>query len=340
MRETVLIFGGVSDERLVSVATAQNLVTHFPFNELWFLHADGAGITRTGADELAAHARPFELPFSPSGASFARNIREAISHIKHKTIFIGLHGTEGEDGTLQGLLEKERIPFTGSSSESSRMCFDKKQANRIVQKRVIKVALELELKREDGPSLADMIREFVETHGKIVIKPVASGSSFGLHVLSKGDDIKAVCTAIAASNYDRYLAEAFITGRELTVGVLDAIEGRTEALPASETVISAEKFDYAGKYLGRGTKEITPADLKPEEMKAAQKVAADAHAALGCYGCTRTDMILTTGGPVFLETNTLPGLTRASFIPQQLEASGIKMKNFVEDQLKLAEKRG
>lgn len=341
MRPTVLIFGGVSDERLVSVATAQNLAITYPFNEIWFIHADGSGISRTTPEELIKHERPFEVPFQPSAEKFAKSLSEAIPLLKQKTVFIGLHGTEGEDGTLQALLEKERIPFTGSSSESSRLCFDKKEAKRIVRKRGLRVAAELELKREDGPALKDQIREFVQEHGKIVIKPVASGSSFGLHILEKNGDPREVVEAITASVYDRYLAEAFIKGREITVGVLDSIEGRTNALPCSETVLLGEnKFDYAGKYLGRGSKEITPADLAPEEAQAAQKMAIDAHLALGCYGYTRTDMILTESGPVYLETNTLPGLTRASFIPQQLEAKGIKVRDFIEDQLKLAEKRG
>lgn len=341
MRQTVLIFGGVSDERLVSVATAQNLALTYPFNELWFIHADGSGISRTTPDELVKHERPFEIPFEPRGEKFAKSMTEALPLLKQKTVFIGLHGTEGEDGTLQALFEKERIPFTGSSSESSRLCFNKKEAKRIVRKRGLRVAEELELKREDGAALKDLIRDFLQTHGKIVIKPVASGSSVGLHVLSKVDEIQRAVDAIMNSKYDQFLAEAFITGREITVGVLDSIEGRTNALPCSETVLLGENiFDYEGKYLGRGTKEITPADLTPEEAQAAQKMAVDAHLALGCYGYTRTDMILTSSGPVYLETNTLPGLTRASFIPQQLEARGIKIRDFIEDQLKLAEKRG
>lgn len=341
MRPAVLIFGGVSDERLVSVATAQNLAATYPFQELWFIHADGSGISQTTLEELIRHERPFEVPFKPQGEKFAQSIIEALPLLKQKTVFIGLHGTESEDGTLQALLERERIPFTGSSSESSRRCFDKKEAKRIVHKRGLRVAPELELKREDGSALKGLLEDFLQTHGKVVIKPVASGSSFGLHILNRTDDVQGVVDAILNSNYDRYLAEAFIAGRELTVGVLDSIGGRTEALPCSETVLLGEgKFDYAGKYLGRGTREITPADLTPEEAQAAQKMAVDAHIALGCYGYTRTDMILTESGPVYLETNTLPGLTKASFIPQQLEAQGIKVRDFIEDQLKLAEKRG
>jgi len=341
MRQTVLLFGGVSDERLVSVATAQNLASTYPFNELWFIHADGSGLSRTTPDELIKHERPFEIPFEPRGEKFANSIEAALPLLKQKTVFIGLHGTEGEDGTLQALFENEKIPFTGSSSESSRLCFNKKEAKRIVRKRGLQVAEELELNRNEGPALKGLINDFLQAHGKIVIKPVESGSSFGLHILNKGDDVQGAVNAILNSKYDRYLAEAFITGREITVGVLDSIEGRTSALPCSETVLLGENiFDYAGKYLGRGTKEITPADLTPEEAQAAQKMAIDAHLALGCYGYTRTDMILTSSGPVYLETNTLPGLTRASFVPQQLEARGMKMRDFIEDQLKLAEKRG
>jgi D-alanine-D-alanine ligase len=171
-----------------------------------------------------------------------------------------------------------------------------------------------------------------------VAKPVAGGSSVGLHHLGSVADAQRAASAIAASG-EEYLAEAFVSGSELTVGVVDDERG-TRALPASEVRLEQGRaFDYEGKYLGKGTREITPAEVPAEVSRAAQKVALDAHKALGCEGYSRTDVICSDRGPVFLEINTLPGLTRMSFIPQQLAAEGTSLKSFLAGQLTLARKR-
>jgi D-alanine-D-alanine ligase len=130
-----------------------------------------------------------------------------------------------------------------------------------------------------------------------------------------------------------------VTGTELTVGVVDDRSG-TRALPASEVRVEAGRaFDYEGKYLGKGTREITPAEVAAEVSQAAQRVALAVHRALGCEGYSRTDVICGANGAVFLEINTLPGLTRMSFIPQQLAAEGTAMRAFLEEQIALARRR-
>src|SRR5258708_22501964 len=127
-------------------------------------------------------------------------------------------------------------------------------------------------------------------------------------------------------------------GVELTVGVVE--DGPLRAL-AGRGVGAApgRAFDYEGKYLGKGTIEITPAEVTAEVARAAQEAAIAAHDALGCEGYSRTDVIVSPRGPVFLEINTLPGLTRRSFIPQQLAAEGTAIKDFLRDQLALARRR-
>jgi D-alanine-D-alanine ligase len=174
--------------------------------------------------------------------------------------------------------------------------------------------------------------------GRVVAKPIADGSSVGLHHVRAEGEIPTVARAIAASKL-RYIAEAFIDGRELTVGVID--DGRSvRALPVSEVRIAPGRaFDFEGKYLGHGTVEITPAEVSEAVSRAAQALAVDVHTALGCEGYSRTDVITTERGPVFLETNTLPGLTRASFLPQQLAAEKITVRGFLENQIALARRR-
>jgi D-alanine-D-alanine ligase len=370
MTQAILLFGGRSDERLVSVASAQNLASNYPFAELWFLH-DSGEITLTNVEELSAHQRAFETPFAPLSTPFAPSIQAALDRLQGKTVFIGLHGTEGEDGTLQKLFEDHHIAFTGSGSLSSRNCFDKRLAKQIVRSAGVAVAEDLEFSVSPTPShanhsgadahfatkdltskdshhnkatnkdliqndLSALLSRFFDKYGRIVVKPRESGSSFGLHIIHHREQITAAVSAIISGPYRNYLAEAFIEGRELTVGVMEE-NGELRALPASEVVLAPDRcFDYQGKYLGRGTTEITPADLSDQERRQAGLLATRAHEALSCFGYSRTDMILTKDGPIFLETNTLPGMTRASFIPQQLHAAGWDLRSFIDLQLSLA----
>src|SRR5204863_5433528 len=164
------------------------------------------------------------------------------------------------------------------------------------------------------------------------------GSSVGLYHLLAPDDVDAAARKMEESG-EPYLAEEFISGTELTVGVVDG-PGGARALPTSEVRLDQGRaFDYEGKYLGKGTKEITPADVAPAVARAAQELALAAHRALECEGYSRTDVISSPDGPVFLELNTLPGLTRASFLPQQLAVEGTSMRSFLEGQLAIARNR-
>ena len=133
-----------------------------------------------------------------------------------------------------------------------------------------------------------------------------------------------------------YMAEPFIAGREITVGVWQKNYHKTIALPCSEVrVLQGGQFDYQGKYLGKGIQELTPAPLTGDESKACQELALKLHFMIGCKGYSRTDMILSDKGPVILEINTLPGLTKASFIPQQLLAIKTDLRAFFSAQILL-----
>jgi D-alanine-D-alanine ligase len=174
--------------------------------------------------------------------------------------------------------------------------------------------------------------------GSLVIKPACDGSSAGLAFLKDAPSCKSWFETHATSS-DPWLAEEELIGRELTVGVV-MHRGLLTALPPSEVILDKNaRFDFQAKYHGVGNREITPADLSATQCASAQAVSLIAHAAIGCFGYTRTDMIMTAKGIYYLETNTLPGMTKASFIPQQLRAAGIDLRDFVESQVELAKKR-
>lgn len=334
---TIILFGGPSDERQVSVASAQNIVrTLGPKTLAWFWAPEGA-VHDVAIADLLAHQRPFEVDFEPARPAIFPDIEQALDTlpVENPVFLLALHGTGGEDGTLQRLLEARGIPFTGSGAAASAAAFDKDRAKEAVKGRV-RVA-ESRVARNANEVRA-VVDDLLSRHDRIVLKPLAGGSSRGLFFLGRDGDIDGTVAQVAARGIP-YIIEQFLSGRELTVGVLDQGEGPF-ALPVIEIEVDAgHSFDYEGKYLGKGTREVCPANI-PESMAAeAQRTAVAAHEALGCEGYSRTDLVATDEGIYFLETNTLPGMTTSSLVPQELRAVGIEFRDFLDGQLRMATRR-
>ncbi len=345
-KSLILLFGGPSSERLVSVASAQHISQILPEARCWFWALDGR-VTEVSREHLQAHERPFERPFLPSstgaGAQSADswpNCEQAFDHCRADTVVIlALHGSGGEDGQIQRILEARRLCFTGSSAAASVLAFDKAASKRVLQKSGIRVAESEVLNGRDLLAAERSLRELRDRTGRAVMKPVADGSSNGVCFIADETSIQTALELLRNDPAVLYLGEVFVQGTELTVGVYDTVSG-PRPLPVSEVRMDAGRnFDYAGKYLGKGTLELTPAEIPDSVRDAVQHVALVAHRAIGCSGYSRTDMIVDREGPVFLEINNLPGMTKASFIPQQLAAAGISMKDFLERQIELARTR-
>jgi D-alanine-D-alanine ligase len=338
-----ILFGGTSPEHRVSIASAQHMLDLLVQIEpcaLWFEGRDGS-ISFPGEEELRSHQRVFETDFVPRGRvsfpSLAAALDGAAVDARATVFFLALHGGSGEDGTVQKQLEARSLAFTGSGSLASARAFDKTVAKQLVRDRGVRTAEAIVLPQNDVGRARRAIDGLMALHGRIVAKPVAGGSSVGLHHILSAEDAARTAAEVARAD-EIYLAEEFIEGPELTIGVVE--NGGARALPASEVRIDPGRaFDFEGKYLGKGSIELTPAQVPDEVGRAAQALAIAAHEALDCEGYTRTDLIVGKRGPVFLEINTLPGLTRASFIPQQLAAEGTPMLSFLSGQLELARKR-
>jgi D-alanine-D-alanine ligase len=332
----IILFGGTSNERRVSVASAQNVSAVLDEAEAWFLAPAGA-VHRVPREALAAFERPFERDFIPPGPAEFPSVVAAIESAPSRVWFLALHGGEGEDGTIQRMLEARKIAFTGPGADASAQAFDKGVAKQVASAAGVRIAHSVHLSK-DPKVMRKELQDMIALYGRIVAKPVAGGSSVGLYHLDSGAQVEETARRIEQSG-EAYLAEEFISGTELTVGVVDGPRG-PRALPPSEVRLEQGRaFDFEGKYLGKGTREITPAEVSPEVSRAAQDLALAAHRALGCEGYSRTDVIASRSGPVFLELNTLPGLTRASFIPQQLAAEGTTLLSFLEGQLSIARSR-
>src|SRR5579863_2836513 len=329
MRITIL-FGGTNKERLVSVASAQALHTTLPDADLWFWEADDS-VHGASGKALLAHARPFEDPFKADGARVSLSIEQAIDRAKadDRLLVLGLHGGRAENGELQAICEQRGIAFTGSGSASSNLAFDK-----VAAKRFAAIA---GVHSPDGIALSDIDAAFAE-HGRLIAKPARDGSSYGLIFVNSKQDLVAVRNA---AKLEEYVIEPFIAGTEATCGVLEQADGSVIALPTIE-IIPAEGglgFDYRAKYLAVATQEICPGRFSPEISAAIMDMASRAHIALSCTGYSRTDFIVSDKGPVYLETNTLPGLTKASLYPKALKAKGIEFVDFLNGQIAIAERR-
>lgn len=338
----VILFGGTSNERRVSVATAQSVAESLLHDELWFMERSGA-VFEVATDELLRHAAPFGADFRPkTKRMLGANLEEAVCSAagSRAVFFLALHGGEGENGVVQSILEGHRVPYTGSNARASAIAFNKLQAKDVVRRKGLSTAPSAVLPQNDFEEASAKVGDFLRRHGRIIVKPVADGSSVNVFKIGLDDDIRAVAEHVAAA-HERYFAEVFVKGREITVGVID--DGtRVRALPPSEVRMEGDRlFDFAGKYLGNGAVEITPADLSAELLREVQQVAVHAHTAIGCDGYSRTDIILSDedSRPVYLETNTLPGLTRASFVPQQLKADNTPFRDFLRAQVELARNR-
>ena len=337
----IVLFGGDGNEHRVSVASAQNVASHLAEARLWYWTRSGS-VLEVRRDELLRFERPFERDFTPTEIAEWADIAVALEDdtARGGVFFLALHGGSGENGTLQAELEERGLAFTGSGSEASRLAFDKVRARDAVTERGLRVS-EACIVTADAAT-HERLAHLFETHGRVVVKPVADGSSHGVRFIETENDLDGVIVEIRRGGGDDHLAEAFVSGRELTVGVLEsgAPFDAPRPLPCSEVRLeTGRRFDYEGKYLGKGTVELTPAPVSDTIARAAQNVARTAHEVVGCVGYSRTDVIVDDDGPVFLEINTLPGLTAASFIPQQLEAAGITMGAFLAHQIEIARRR-
>ena len=325
MKNTIL-FGGTNTERLVSVATSQALCEALPEADLWFWHVADTVHEVTKA-ELLGHKRPFEDEFKPErrGLPLAQALDRARA--ERRVLVLGLHGGTAENGELQTMCELRGVPFTGSGSASSHLAFDKTAAKRFAALGGVPSPSAIEL---------DQLDDAFAEYGKLIAKPVRDGSSYGLIYVVAKQDLVAVRNA---AKTEEYLIEPFITGTEATCGVLEQSDGKIFSLPPIEIVPAEGRFDYTAKYLLKSTQEICPGRFSPEVTAQLQALAVKAHRALSCSGYTRSDFIISAKGPIYLETNTLPGLTKASLYPKALKAEGIDFSDFLHDQIALAVKR-
>ncbi len=269
------------------------------------------------------------------GSDLIRRLREERPDVA----FVALHGRDGEDGTVQELLEILDIPYTGSGVLACSRAIDKVMTKHLLQGEGIPtpdfVAFTQTAFRELGA--ADTLEAIEERlRFPIVVKPSRQGSALGIKFARSAADIPAAL--VAAFSYDeRVLLERHVQGRDLAVSVLEGADG-LEALPIVEAVPGdGDPYDYESRYdIGRTT-FLCPAELGGELTSQAEELALATYRLLGCYGFARVDMMLSDDGELdLLEANSIPGLTDTSLLPQAAEAAGIDFDDLVGRIVELA----
>lgn len=271
-----------------------------------------------------------------SSANLSRLCASAsIPEERPDVAFICLHGQFGEDGTIQGMLELLEIPYTGSSVLASALAMNKVMSKKIYSVEGIPTPGGITLR---GQAEADaFLRAFRDGTAAVscpaVVKPSEQGSTIGITIVEDAADMaRAVETALSYD--DEVLVEEFIEGIEITGPVIG--NDTPECLPLVEIVPAGGFYDYEAKYTPGATEEIVPARLSAEQTREAQELAIRSHQALGCRGCSRTDMLVADNGIWVLETNTIPGMTPTSLLPRSAEAAGIAFPDLVDRLIQFA----
>lgn len=261
-------------------------------------------------------------PVDKNDFSFQDNGNKIIPDFAYITI----HGTPGENGILQGYFELLGIPYSTCDVLVSAMTFSKFTLNQYLKGFGIRVAESMLVNKRHGISDEDVVEKIGLP---CFIKPNASGSSFGVTKVKTREQIQPALEA-AFQESDDVMIEAFMDGIELANGCYKTAE-KSVVFPITEVVSQNEFFDYNAKYKGEVT-EITPARLSPELTDRVQKLTSAIYDILGCRGIIRVDYIITEGEKInMLEINTTPGMTATSFIPQQVKAAGLDIKDVMTD---------
>ncbi len=247
-------------------------------------------------------------------------------------VFIALHGQYGEDGQVQRILERTKIPFTGSRALTSAIAFNKELTKHTLRSHNIKMPRHRQVSLHELESIEDELPNiFSEIGSELFVKPVANGSSLGARYVPNKDSLRSALTELL-QQYDKVMIEEFIRGREATVGILDNFRDEpTYTLPVIEIIPpnGTPLFSRENKYDG-GTDKIVPGRFSYHEKSLLADAASLAHKIIGCKHYSRSDFIVRDGEVYFLEINTLPGLTAESLFPKAAAAVGLEFPGLVK----------
>lgn len=301
----VVLAGGVSDEREISRDSGANV--YRALKEVGY-----------GTVEM----------LDPADDDFLASLRAGA----YDVAFIALHGSLGEDGVIQGVLEYMNIPYIGSNVQASACAADKEISKALYEHAGIPIARGVAITRGETVDTAAIVAELGES---LFVKPAINGSSYGVTRVKHTDEL-AHALEVAFEHGDKVLVEQRLEGTEITVGVLGGDDVR--ALPIVEIMKQegSDFYDLDVKYIDPALVHRIPAQIDEGDYARAQELACAAHKALGCTGFSRSDFIVTKDGPVILETNTIPGMTDTSLYPDEVRHAGRTFPDVCDELIQIA----
>ncbi|GAB4324497.1 MAG: D-alanine--D-alanine ligase [Candidatus Sumerlaeia bacterium] len=368
----VLVFGGQSPEHDVSLASARAVLLHlnparydvlpvyvtrqggWVFPTRWLGEDNYHSMAQDLMNQLSARRNECGPPAGeppPPVHPPSADVLQRLRAMNPSVVWILIHGPGGEDGVLQAALEGAGLPYMGSGPEAGALCMDKRRAMDALAAAGLPVppgcvflrdgAAWRNFKHPERPLTLDEAAGEMRFLPPWVVKPNRGGSSVGVSLVTNAGDLNEALERAAA--FDPFvLVQVCVSGTEVTCGVLEqwsepAQRLETIALPPTQIIPRHSTFfDYQSKYTAGETMEITPANLDPRTIERIQDAALRAHHTLGCRGFSRTDMIVQDGIPFILETNTIPGMTSTSLLPQGAAAIGLDFPALLEVMLQTA----
>lgn len=317
-KRVAVLRGGPSEEYSVSMLT-------------------GAGVLKA----LAQMGYPYkDIVITKKGEWLENGIVKRPEHALHAVdvVFIALHGSFGEDGSVQRFLQQHKIPFTGSNALTSSIAFNKHATKDRLQSAGVKMAEHYKLSQSEISRLDIVVRDLNTALGEeLFVKPISGGSSIGASYAPNPETLRASLETLL-KQYDEVMVEQFIRGKEATVAVLEGFRGQSlYVLPVIEIVPPAGEplFSFENKYNGK-TLEICPGRFSYHEKAQLEEAARLVHESLHCDNYSRSDFIVKNGEIFFLEVNTLPGLTDESLFPKAAQSVGLSYTDLIEHLIHIA----
>jgi D-alanine-D-alanine ligase len=320
MKKIAVVMGGYSAEKVVSMKSGAVAMQHVASKEY---HPYAVVIDEAGWRlELEGTDYPIDK------SDFSATVKGEKIHFD--AVFMAIHGTPGEDGELQGYLDRLQIPYTTSGAAAAALSFNKGLCNDFLRSKGISCAAAQLLQQGDAINEAAIL---AKVGLPCFVKPNKNGSSFGVSKVNKAEELAAAIQK-AFVHDDEILVESFMQGTEVTCGVLN-FGGELRSLPATEIVSENDFFDYEAKYEGK-SQEITPARLSAEVAQKVSERTKEIYQLLKLDGIARIDFIIQDGEPYIIEANTVPGLSEESIIPQQAACAGISLSELFQQAVRHA----
>jgi D-alanine-D-alanine ligase len=311
-KKIALIFGGPSNEHEVAVSSANMVFKNLDLNKYTvdriLIHKDG------------------DWQFLPDNKKLS--LGQGIAQLKinkYDLAFLVFHGIFGEDGHLQAILETIKLPFTGSGMIASAIAMDKVIANIFFANNKFNVPKYQLIENADRVTWKIF---------PAIVKPVNAGSSIATYLVKNKTELT-LAVKKCFKTTEHVMIQQYISGREFTCGVVEKNKKAFPLLP-TEIISSKQLFDYEAKYQPGVSQEITPPDLSKKQIYEIQQLGLKAHEVLGCRGMSRSDFILKDNKFFILETNTIPGMTPTSLLPQGAKAMGIDFPHLLDLIIKAA----